>query len=54
MWPVSAWKYERHDMASTRIQHTEDEHEDTIQPAVLAVFNSFFFEQVSIMAVSWR
>jgi len=37
MWPVSAWKYERQDMASTSSQHTQDELEDTIQPAVLAV-----------------
>ena len=37
MWPVSAWQYERQDTASTSSQHTEDELEDTIQPAVLAV-----------------
>jgi len=38
MWPVSAWKYEKQDMASASSQHTEDELEDTIQPAVLAVY----------------
>ena len=37
MWPVSAWQYERQDTASTSSQHTQDELEDTIQPAVLAV-----------------
>jgi len=37
MWPVPAFKYERQDMASTSSQHTEDELEDTIQPAVVAV-----------------
>jgi hypothetical protein len=37
MWQVTAWKYERQDMASTSSQHTEDELEDIIQPAILAV-----------------
>ena len=36
MWPISAWEYERQGTASTSSQHTEDELEDTIQPAVLA------------------
>jgi len=38
MCPVSAWKYERQNMASTSSQHTQDVLEDTFQPVVLTVF----------------
>jgi hypothetical protein len=34
MWPVSAWKLERQDIACKSSQHTEDELEVTFQPAV--------------------
>jgi len=48
MWPVSAWKFERQDIDCKSSQHTGDELEDTIHPAVLAVFGQerqfeFFF-----------
>jgi hypothetical protein len=38
IWRVSAWKFERQDIDCKSSQHTEDELEDTIHPAVLAVF----------------
>jgi hypothetical protein len=38
MWPVFAWKFERHDIDCKSSQHTEDELEDANHPAVLAVF----------------
>jgi hypothetical protein len=38
MCPISAWKFERQDIDCKSNQHTEDELEDTIHPAVLAVF----------------
>ena len=51
MWPESAWKYERQDMASTSSQHAEHELEDTIKPAVLAVSEQgLLFLVVSFLA----